>query len=86
MIKNLEDDFCHDTEILIHSVKDLETVKRTANRLRKRSWLGTILFLFLQICLLLLLCFGKLPIYVIPMVGMIYDIYFLIIILSKKGA
>ena len=86
MIKNLEDDFCHDTEILIHSVKDLETVKRTANRLRKRSWLGTILFLFLQICLLLLLFFGKLPIYVIPMVGMIYDIYFLIIILSKKGA
>lgn len=84
MVKNIEDDFCHDAEILICDGKDLETVKRTANRLRRCSWIGVILFLFIQLCLLLLLCVGKLPIYLIPMIGIVCDC--LLIILYKKGA
>ncbi len=84
MIKNIEDDFCHDAEILICDGKDLEIVKRTANRLRRRSWIGVILFLFIQFCLLFLLCIGKLPIYLIPIIGMLFDC--LLVILYKKRA
>lgn len=84
MMKNIDDDFCHDAEILICNGNDLGIVKKTANRLRKRSWMGVILFLFIQFCLLYLLFIGYLPVYFIPITKFIFDNLF--ILFYRKGA
>ena len=84
MMKNIDDDFCHDAEILICNGNDLGIVKKTANRLRKRSWMGVILFLFTQFCLLCLLFIGYLPVYFIPITKFIFDNLF--ILFYRKGA
>ena len=83
-MKNIDDDFCHDAEILICNGNDLGIVKKTANRLRKRSWMGVILFLFIQFCLLYLLFIGYLPIYFVPITKFIFDNLF--ILFYRKGA
>lgn len=78
MMKSIDDDFCHDAEILIYDGNDLEVVKKTANRLRKQSWIGIILFLLIHVCSLLLLLIGWLPIYFIPMIEFIFDCFFIL--------
>ena len=86
MVRNVEDEFCHDAEILITDVKDFSVVKNIANQLRIKGWLGLFILLILKVFMIMMIYFQILPIYLIPIIELISDIYFFFLIYSKKRA